>query len=218
MMVKVKTVGVVDYGLSNLLSVIRAFEYCNLEVQVLSNPDELSRFERIVLPGVGAFSVAMDQIRARGFEDAIHRHVRNNGYLMGFCLGMQLLFDKGSEWEPTDGLGLIQGDVVKLPETGSEIQPTRVQHVGWERTTMPLNRDWSNSPMHNVENGASFYYVHGYHALVKNASDILAHTQYNGLSIVAAVQKGRVAGFQFHPEKSGAAGLEILKGFCSINL
>ncbi|MCS7172870.1 MAG: imidazole glycerol phosphate synthase subunit HisH [Armatimonadetes bacterium] len=193
-------VAVVDYGAGNLRSVLRALEYVGFRTRLVARPEELEGEEGIVLPGVGAFGPAMHRLREAGFVDALRVAVERNRWLVGLCLGMQLLFEESEEEGRHEGLGLLQGRVVRLPAG------LKVPHMGWN--TLEFARP---SPVTAaIRPGSHVYFVHSYYALAE-ASQVVAWTEY-GVRIPAIVAFGRVVGFQFHPEKSGQVGLALLRG------
>lgn len=201
-----KRVAVVDYGVSNLDSVARALEECGAAPYVTGDPAELAHASLMVLPGVGAFADGMRNLRERGLDQALRRQVLDNGVpLLGVCLGMHLLADRGMEGGETQGLGLVPGTVLKLEpdEPG-----TRVPHVGWNE----VHPARPSPLLEGIEDGRDFYFVHSYHLACDDPADVLATTPYCG-GIASAVQRGVVAGVQFHPEKSQKAGFALLRNF-----
>ena len=201
-----KRVAVVDYGVSNLDSVARALEECGASPFVTSDPAELRHASLMVLPGVGAFADGMRNLRARGLDHALREQVLEQGVpLLGVCLGMHLLADRGIEGGETQGLGLVPGAAVKLQprEPG-----TRIPHVGWNE----VHPARPSPLMEGIEDGRDFYFVHSYHLACDDPADVLATTPYCG-GIASAVQRGIVAGVQFHPEKSQKAGFALLRNF-----
>jgi glutamine amidotransferase len=205
----VPRVAVVDSGLSNLDSVVRALQEVGGTPYVASTGLELDRPDHIVLPGVGSFADGMAALRDRDLLDALCEEVTGVGVpLLGICLGMQLLATEGTEGGATRGLGFVPGRVVRLdPATSSE----RIPHVGWNevepRPHAVLFRD--------VPPGTDFYFVHSYHLLPDHESDVAATTPYCG-GFTSAVQRDVVFGVQFHPEKSQAAGFAVLRAFLSL--
>ena len=201
-----KTV-VINYGMGNLGSVRRALEECGADVAVSENPSALANAERIVLPGVGAFGEGMQNLHAAQWPAAVKRALENPRVaLLGICLGMQLLADKGYESGETEGLGLVAGDVRRMPASNGE----RLPHVGWNevaiRQQSPLLTD--------IESGTDFYFVHSYRLNARRKKDVVAETPYCG-EFASVVQNGNVFGAQFHPEKSSRAGFQLLRNFLS---
>jgi glutamine amidotransferase len=199
------TVAVIDYGMGNLKSVARALERLYAAVSVTDKARDLVAADRIVLPGVGAFGEGMRQLRALGLLDALDEQVRGRGKpFLGICLGMELLAADGHEHGHHAGLGWI--DATAVPFAGGDA--LKALHIGWNDVVpvpgAPLFAGLGPSP--------NFYFVHGYHLVCRDASVIAGTTEY-GSRIVAAVQRGNIAGVQFHPEKSQETGLALLRHF-----
>ncbi|MEM0915164.1 MAG: imidazole glycerol phosphate synthase subunit HisH [Planctomycetota bacterium] len=215
------TIGVVDYGMGNLRSVQKAIERVAGEAgldaacEVVGTAEEIAGCDGLILPGVGAFGDGMLQLDRRGLEAAVHGVAASGRPLLGVCLGMQLLFTTSTEGqggaaETVDGLGLIDGRVVEIePVRGGE--HVKVPQMGWNALDWP-----GDDPLlSGLSPGCWVYFVHGYHAVVEDADDVLATTDYGG-SIAAVVRSGNVWGTQFHPEKSQAVGLRMLANFAAL--
>ncbi|MBI1335586.1 MAG: imidazole glycerol phosphate synthase subunit HisH [Phycisphaera sp.] len=206
-------IGIIDYGMGNLRSVQKAFEKVGAEAVILRGPDEVQRVDRLVLPGVGAFADGMEQLRTRGYEQAIKDFVATGKPFLGVCLGLQLLFDDSEEDAPNEGLSLLKGHVIRF--AGSPFGPgkLKVPHMGWNTLTIhkpgcPL--------LCGIEHDASVYFVHGYYAQPDDANTVVAVTDYGG-PVCAIVQHNNVLATQFHPEKSQAVGLKMLANFAAFN-
>ncbi len=202
------TVLIVDYGMGNIASARRAVEECGARVIVSADPSDISQADKIVVPGVGAFPLAMQRLRDAGWVEALHSAVHKDGLpLLGICLGMQLLASEGDEVSVTTGLGFIPGRIERIvPATKLD----RVPHVGWNEV------NHQNTPLFDaIPSGSDFYFVHSYRFLPADPGMILATTPYAG-EVVAAVGNGCVLGTQFHPEKSSKAGLRLLKNFLAM--
>ena len=199
----------IDYGMGNLLSVQRAFEKCGSDAVIIDNPLELRDAERIVLPGVGAFPDAMDNLRKNGWIEELNRAVlEKETPILGICLGMQLLADKGYEVRECDGLGYIPGEIIRFTQTQEK---ERIPHVGWNEI---LKRE--DSPLFDgIADGTNYYFVHSYHFRVANEENIATVTPYCG-EFVSSVIKDNIVGTQFHPEKSQKAGFKLIKNFLSM--
>lgn len=195
-------IGIIDYGMGNLHSVKNAFEYIGCEAVVSSDKTELSKCDGMILPGVGAFPDAMKNLMATGLDTYV-KEISNKIPLMGICLGMQLLFDRGFEFCECEGLKLIHGEIVKI-----EHKNVKVPHIGWNE----LNINRSSALLNGISNGEQVYFVHSYKAIVQNDENLISTTDHGG-KITAIVQNDNVFGCQFHPEKSGEVGLQILKNF-----
>lgn len=199
---------ILDYGLGNLHSVVKSVQYVGATAHVATDGRDLKRANRVILPGVGAFSDGLEGLRQRGMVDPLLEHASRGKPLLGICLGMQLLLSESTEFGTVDGLGIIPGRVERI--SNSQV---RVPHVGWGRL-LPA-RDWANSPLASTESGAWAYFVHSYHALPDAMDCVIATVRYGPIVITAGVHSENVTGLQFHPEKSGQVGLDILQQFCS---
>lgn len=196
---------IIDYGMGNLASVRRAFEECGANVFVSDDPADVKTSERLVLPGVGAFCDAMALLREKGWVEAIRRAVLEEGVpILGICLGMQLMAERGEEGGETDGLGLIPGVVIRLTPTIGE----RIPHVGWNEVHIHQR----HSIFDGISDNTDFYFVHSFHFVPSCSKHILAITPYCG-GFTSVVEKGSAVGVQFHPEKSSMAGFKIIKNF-----
>ncbi|MDR5708595.1 MAG: imidazole glycerol phosphate synthase subunit HisH [Armatimonadota bacterium] len=191
---------VVDYGAGNLRSVGRALEHVGFQTRLVTRPEELEGEEVIVLPGVGAFGPAVHRLREAGFVDALRAEVERGRWLVGLCLGMQLLFEESEEEGRHEGLGFLRGRVVRLPAG------LKVPHMGWNT----LEFDQPSPITAAIRPGSHVYFVHSYYVLAE-PSQVVAWTEY-GVRIPAIVAFDRVVGFQFHPEKSSRVGLALLRG------
>jgi glutamine amidotransferase len=202
-------VAIIEYGVGNIDSVARGIEYCGGTPLVTEEPKDLRKATHIILPGVGAFSGAMDNLRARGFEDELNEHVIQKAVpFLGICLGMQCLGAKSDEGTETRGLGWIDGEVIRLQSVDST---EKVPHVGWNRVEF----DKASPLSEKIENGKDFYFVHSYHLRCNNPDDVLATTPYCG-KFSSAIARDNILGVQFHPEKSQKAGFQLLRNFLSL--
>lgn len=196
---------IVDYGVGNLFSLECSLAAIGVEAVVTADPAVLEKADQIILPGVGAFGDAAQKLRATGLDQHIIRLAQAGKPLLGICLGMQLLFEKSFEFGEYDGLGLIPGHV--RPMAGYLPDGYKIPHIGWNA----LKFTKENPLFDGIKDGDFVYFVHSFCA-VDCAESVIATTEY-GAHITAAVARGNVFGCQFHPEKSGAAGLAILKAF-----
>lgn len=199
-------VAIVDYGVGNLFSLRSSLAAIGVESAVTGSISELRRADRVILPGVGAFGDAAAKLRESGLFEPLRELALSGKPLLGICLGMQLLFEHGYEFGKHEGLGLIPGDVV--PMTGKLPDGLKVPHIGWNR--LELTR--SDSLFSGINDGDFVYFVHSFYAEAAS-ENIIAVTDY-GFPVTAAVRHKNVCGCQFHPEKSGRVGLEILRSFC----
>ena len=208
-------VTVIDYGISNILSVCRALEYCGVYVKLSSDPVDITTASRVVLPGVGAFYDSMNSLRKLGLDDAILNSSAKGIPFLGICLGMQLMFDDSEEFGNSKGLGLIPGSVVRLPikTTTDEIQ--KIPHVGWNTLVKSVGcHNWTGTVLHNIGPQDAVYFTHSFMAKPVDAKNSIADCIYGGGRVPAVVGHENILGCQFHPEKSGAVGLNILRNFC----
>ncbi len=195
-------IAIIDYGAGNIFSVKNALDYLGLESRLVSDIDSVKSADAVILPGVGAFPAAMKKLEATGLVDTIKAEAEKKPFL-GICLGMQLIFEKGYEFEETDGLGLIGGSVIKMEEPDLIIP-----HMGWNK----LEKLNDCPLLENVGDNEYVYFVHSYKAQCDD-KNIAAYSEYGG-RVPALVYNGKsVYGAQFHPEKSGGTGLKILKSF-----
>jgi imidazole glycerol-phosphate synthase subunit HisH len=210
---------IVDYGLGNLLSVVRAFNFVGIEAVISDLPTDFESATHLVLPGVGAFSIGMQGLAQRKLIDPIKKFAASGRPTLGICLGMQMLFEESEEFGHHQGLGLIPGKVVAVPQLGSDGKPHKIPHIGWNELCLPQGQalqSWQQSILKEVHPGQSAYFVHSYAAMPLLESDRLADVQYDGVVISAAVRHNNVYGCQFHPEKSGPVGLSIVKAFSEL--
>lgn len=197
---------IIDYGMGNLGSVKRAFEECGANAFLSTDPKELSEASHIVLPGVGAFSDGMKHLNENGWVAPLKKTLLEDKIpLLGICLGMQLLAETGTEGGETKGLGLIEGEILKLEPTHPD---ERIPHIGWNEVT-PKN---NHTIFQDIQPRTDFYFVHSFHFKTKNPENIIATTPYCN-EFVSAVRKDNIFGTQFHPEKSSKPGFQLIKNF-----
>jgi glutamine amidotransferase len=207
-------VAVIDYGVGNLLSVQRALEHCGASVTVTGERQAILASQRVILPGVGAFANGMAELRRRGLDE-VTREVATRGIpLLGICLGMQMLLSVSEEFGVTRGLDLIPGRVVALSSTASDGRALKIPHVGWNALQPAAARpDWTGTLLREVQHAEAVYFLHSFVAQPADPRHALADCVYGGNAITAVVARDHLAGCQFHPEKSGAVGLRVLRGF-----
>jgi imidazole glycerol-phosphate synthase subunit HisH len=206
-------VTVIDYGIGNLYSVSRALERCGAEVLVSSGPAAIEAAPRLVLPGVGAFADGMQGLRDRQLVEPIARYAASGRPLMGICLGMQMLATVSEEFGEHAGLGLIPGRVRPVPAADLDGRRHKIPHIGWSALQPPPGKDWRDSILEDTTVGSAVYLVHSFAVGPDNPAHCLAECHYGGHAIAAAIQRGAITGCQFHPEKSGEVGLQILRRF-----
>lgn len=208
-------VTIIDYGSGNMLSVKRGFEYFGIMVEISSDPAKVKNAKKIVLPGVGAFPSAMQALYDRNLIKSIFDAANSNVPILGICLGMQLLMDKSTEFGDTNGLGLISGTVEKVIGNSGDGGTLKVPHIGWTPILkLGKKTNWEESILRNIRVGQSAYFAHSYVAKLKNKSDCLAISEYGDQGFPSVIRNRNITGCQFHPEKSGQVGLNILKAFC----
>lgn len=209
-------VAVIDYSMGNLQSVSRALEHCGAQVEITSEPKAILEADRVVLPGVGAFVAGMAALKARGLDAVIREVADSETPLLGICLGMQMLMEESEEFGFTQGLGLIPGRVVEIPATTASGETIKRPHIGWNELVFPnQQKSWDGSLLRKTPAGTAMYFVHSFMADPTFPEDRLADCLYGGVPIVAAIHHDQVTGCQFHPEKSGESGLEVLRVFLS---
>jgi glutamine amidotransferase len=200
-------VGVIDYGMGNRRSVEKALALAGARATITADRDELEASDGLVLPGVGAFPLAMRNLRGLGLAEAIREWVGAGTPLLGICLGMQLLFDRSEELEPTDGLGLIPGEVTRLRAGG-----LRIPHIGWNEVRFERRSQLIEGL---PESRCAFYHVHSLAPRPSRPEDVVGTTEY-GERFATIVERENVAGVQFHPEKSSGDGVELLRNFVAV--
>ncbi len=211
-------VAIVDYGLGNLLSVRRMLEYCGAKVSLASTPEAILAADRLLLPGVGAFSAGMAELSARGLVQAIREFSKTGRHLLGVCLGMQLLMEMGEENGFCKGLDLLPGSVAHIPKRTPEGKPLKIPHIGWASIEpAPNGAPWSAGILRSITPGDCVYFVHSFQVLPKNAVQQLALVRYHDLPHTAAIESDNLHGCQFHPEKSGPVGVKIIDEFLKLS-
>lgn len=203
-------IAVIDYGVGNLFSLCSSLKSIGADAVVTPDPDTIRAAERIILPGVGAFADAAEKLHATGLDQILLEEAAQSKKIMGICLGMQMLFEESHEYGIHKGLGLIPGRVV--PMAGYIPEGLKIPHIGWN--PLILKGETKHPLLRYVNAGDCVYFVHSYFATDCQES-VIATAEY-GRELTAAVARGNVMGCQFHPEKSGAVGLNILKAFCEM--
>ena len=212
-------IALIDYGISNLRSVQKAFEHLDTAVTLVDTPERLAQADRLILPGVGAFPTGMRGLQERGLIEPIKQAAREGKPLIGICLGMQLLFEASDEMGETQGLGLLPGQVTRMQDARSKRQEAgsspksvlKIPHTGWNQ--LEVMRD--HPLVHDLVSGSYAYFVHSYAIYPEDQDIVLATTDYGG-SFASIVGRGKICGLQFHPEKSQAVGLMLLRNFLSL--
>jgi len=198
-------IAIVDYGVGNLFSLECSLSAIGAETIVTGDREIIEKCDKIILPGVGAFSDAIYKLKSSGLAEVIVNQAKKGKPILGICLGMQLLFEKSFEYGEYEGLGLIKGEIRPIGQVAPNV---KVPHIGWN----VLNFSGEVPPIFKyINNGSFVYFVHSFYGA--ECDSVCATTDY-GIDLTAAVAKGNIFGCQFHPEKSGDVGLNILRGFC----
>ena len=200
-------VAIIDYDAGNIRSVEKAVRYLGKEVTVTSEPEEILAADRVILPGVGAFGDAMKRLYAMGLVEVIRQVAERGTPFLGICLGLQLLFEKSEESPGVPGLGLLQGEILRLPE----LPGLKVPHIGWNSLKYPN----PGRLFRGIPEDSYVYFVHSYYLKAQDEGIVTATTEY-GTLVHASVESGNLFACQFHPEKSSETGLTILENFLSI--
>jgi glutamine amidotransferase len=206
MTIESEKIGIINYGLGNIRSLKNCIESLNFKVQIINNPSNLEKYDKIILPGVGSFKKAMSLINSLGWSDKILENVKiKKKKILGICLGMQILLSKGYEFGETKGLNLISGEVVSLKSEGcNELLP----HIGWNEVEIKKN----NTLFDNIPNNSSFYFINSYVCKLTDTTKESGSTNY-GLNFTSALNFQNIYGTQFHPEKSSKIGRQLLNNF-----
>lgn len=207
-----RSVAIIDYGAGNILNVLRAFLSQGIDAELVAEPQKLRTYSHFVLPGVGSFGYGMEHLARRKLGDEIVALVQAGKPVLGICLGMQLLAQQGFENGVTTGLGLITGDIVHLREHNPGDPQARIPHTGWSPLTWRAGGESSSSPQLRTA-----YFNHSYFLTSTLESEIVATTAFGAVEIPAAIRSGSIFATQFHPEKSGEAGLRLLRAWSLAN-
>jgi len=205
---QVNQISILDYGLGNIFSINECLKKAGYATKLISKREEIESAEFLILPGVGAFGVAMNYLKQNHLVMPLLQHVATGKPLVGICLGMQLLFESSEEHGYVAGLGLIKGHVKKFQPL--ENSPMRIPHIGWNKVNIPNNEDQQYLSFLKKEE-PYFYFVHSYHANPENPNNLLLTSEYAGLNFCAAVKHQNIVGFQFHPENSAQLGQLLIK-------
>jgi glutamine amidotransferase len=209
-----KKITIIDYGCGNILNLVRALKFLGYETKITHEKEAIISSSHVILPGVGSFKTAMQQIKKYDLKNTISEYANSKKPLLGICLGMQILLTKGNEFGSHKGLGLIEGEVIKISnKKNSEI---KIPHMGWNEIYPRDKEQWKSKILRNIPEGKNFYFVHSYICSAKNPNSIIAVSNYCNIKIPAIISTDNIFGCQFHPEKSSNNGLGILKNFCEI--
>ncbi|MEK7125811.1 MAG: imidazole glycerol phosphate synthase subunit HisH [Patescibacteria group bacterium] len=208
---KKPSISIIDYGFGNLYSLVKALAHLGAAPIITKMPDEIEHADAVFLPGVGAFGRGMAEFTRRGFADPLKTYVASGKPLFGICLGMQFLFDNSEEFGVHQGLGLLRGGVTKIVPREKHC---KIPHIGWNELRFPPGiSGWDGTILEGLGEREQAYFVHSYAVNPSDIKNTVATTEYCGISFASVVEKGEIVGTQFHPEKSGAVGLHLLKNF-----
>lgn len=210
-----KKVVIIDYQLGNLFSVKQACDTVGINAKVSSNREDILNADALILPGVGAFIEAMNNLKKFGLDTAIQIKVNGGTPIFGICLGQQLLFTESEEFGAGKGLDLISGIIKRFPET-IEVRKVKVPHIAWN-TIFKLNQEWDNTALKDLNNNDFMYFIHSYYVKPKDDACILTLTNYDGIEFCSAILRNNIFATQFHPEKSADKGISIYKNWALIN-
>lgn len=200
-------IAIIDYGAGNIKSVAKAMQYLGQDVKISDDRSEIMAADKVILPGVGSFGDAMGNLKDKGLDTVIHQVVEQRTPFLGICLGLQLLFERSDESQGVEGLGILPGEIVRIPAADG----LKIPHIGWNS----LHLEHNGRLFEGIDEQAYVYFVHSYYLKAKEEECVKASTEY-GVHIHASVEKGNVFACQFHPEKSGDVGLKILKNFVEL--
>ncbi|MBS3067616.1 imidazole glycerol phosphate synthase subunit HisH [Candidatus Micrarchaeota archaeon] len=216
---KDQKITIVDYGMGNLFSIERAINYIGAKAEITSDRLKIANADKLILPGVGAFGKAMDELKERKIIEAVYRFVESKKPLLGICLGMQLLFTESFEFGHHKGLDLIKGRVIRFRDPDPNWVNFKIPQIGWNKIKSPGEEPWDywkNTILESIPTGCFFYFVHSYICVPENKKYSIAESEYGKDLYCAVINKDNVWGCQFHPEKSGEAGLKIYRNFLKI--
>ncbi len=211
-------VTVVDYGIGNVFSVRNVFEKLGVRTELTSDSNKIINADHLILPGVGAFSVGMENLTKANLVEPVKEFVKKGNPFLGICLGMQMLLDKSYEFGEFQGLGLIEGTVerIQIPRS-KDSSKYKIPHIGWsEIEATSEGQNWTGTILEQTQSTDSFYFVHSYSVRTKKPENLLATAMYGDFPIQAAISNENIFGVQFHPEKSGNFGFKVLNSFLNI--
>jgi len=212
-----KKVVIIDYKLGNLFSVNQVLLNIGLDVTISSDPAEILKADAIVLPGVGAFKDAMQNLNDMHLADAIKSFISTGKPFLGICLGLQLLFTSSEEFGASNGLNLIEGEVKRFANIAADGSPLKVPQIAWNTIHKAGSQQWENTALEAIQDATDMYFVHSYYVVPKDKSVTLTTTSYGGLTYASSVKQDNIFACQFHPEKSALEGIKIYKNWATIN-
>jgi len=213
-----KAVGIIDYNLGNLFSVCQACKEVGIQIVMCTEASDLSSLDAYILPGVGSFKEAMNNLRASGMDAVLIEEVKKGKPLFGICLGLQLLFDTSEEFGETEGLGILKGRVKKFPNRTPKGEKIRIPNIGWNSVEIQQSRiPGITTPLIEISENDYVYFIHSYYVETDNKECVLSKTKYESVNYISSVQQGNIFATQFHPEKSGEKGLSIYRNWAISN-
>ncbi len=212
-MKKAPKVAIIDYEAGNLYSVQHACSFVGLDSEITADNKKILASDGALLPGVGAFGEAMENLKKKGLVETIYEFVASGKPFMGVCLGLQLLFSQSEEFGLHKGLDLIRGKVQRFPNRNSKGEEVKVPQIGWNRIYIKDKKSWEGSPLKGISDGEFMYFVHSFYAEPKGEKDILTLTDYEGIEYCSSVKKDNIFATQFHPEKSAQEGIKIYRNW-----
>jgi glutamine amidotransferase len=219
------SVVIVDYGLGNLFSVVEALTHIGASVHCSSSPSDILKADKVILPGVGAFADGMAGIQSKGLQEPLREYARSGRPLLGICLGMQMLFHTSHEFGVHSGLGILEGEIQPIPNRDTSGNPLRIPHMGWNSVhpgkgpgTELGTGSWNGTILEHITPGTCFYFAHSFAYMELGSLPVskLGVVFHGGHLLTAVTQYNNVLGVQFHPERSGSAGLKLLEAFLSL--
>ncbi len=213
------TITIIDYQMGNLFSVSHACLYLGAKTEITSDKQKILSADAVILPGVGAFGEAMTNLKNLDMILPLKDFIASGKPFMGICLGMQLLFEESEEFGIHKGLALIKGNIKKFPSISPAGKKTKVPQIGWNSIHIPQTEKangWKSDVFNSIIDGEYMYFIHSYYAIAQDKTVILSETEYEGIKYCSAIQKDNILATQFHPEKSGKAGLRIYENWIKI--
>lgn len=206
-----KNIAIVDYGVGNLHSLVKALSCFGQNVFITEDADEIRTADAVILPGVGSFRSGMEGLKIRDLVNVVKDFSKTGKPILGICLGAQLLMSEGYEFGKLKGLNIIPGKVVPFGKIKE-----KVPHIGWNEIYPVAKMGWNKTLLQSIKSNADVYFVHSYVFKPRNRKSVLALTKYGNFEFCSAIKKGNIYGCQFHPEKSGKMGLEIIQNFVDL--
>tara|TARA_B100001123_G_C15068819_1_gene930741 strand:- start:193 stop:825 length:633 start_codon:yes stop_codon:yes gene_type:complete len=203
---------IIDYKMGNHFSLINALKFCEVDFNVSNDPKVIRKSDILLLPGVGSFKTGMKNLSELNLIEEIREHVDKNKKILGICIGMQLLLNESDEFGLSKGLGLIEGEVKRLPENNINGTRNLIPNVSWNKINENKLSE-KNNFLKNINKNNFYYFVHSYYANLKNKSNVIAYSKFYNFEYAAIISKNNIFGTQFHLEKSGSEGIKLLKNF-----